>query len=86
MRQLRIKPPGEGGAGRYEYYIIIDEVSVGAFSCESYGIRVRDPQNGAEAAARHVTVRADRIDELSTLLMRNEVGPVSLDEVVADWL
>ena len=89
MRELFLQTlelPDESGKQRsYDYAILIDEMDVGPFSCESYGIRVAE-RGGAEASAPHVTCSAARIDELSELLLRNKVTPTTFPDVLADWL
>lgn len=69
----------------YDYSILIDEMDVGLYSCESYGFRVAE-QGGDEASAPHITCSASRIDELSELLLRNKVTPVAFHDVLSDWL
>lgn len=89
MRELflqTLRLPDETGAVRsYDYSILIDEMDVGAYSCESYGIKVVE-QGGLEASAPHVTCSAARIDELSDLLLRNGVTPTTFHDVLSDWL
>ena len=69
----------------YDYYITVDEIDIGPFACESYGICIEE-QGGTRALLRGVTVSMPRIDELSRLLIRNAVTPVTLADVVSDWL
>ena len=89
MRELFLQTltlTDESGIQRcYDYSILIDEMDVGPFSCESYGIRVAE-RGGAEASAPNVTCSAARIDELSELLLRNGVTPTTFHDVLADWL
>ena len=89
MRELFLQTlsiPDESGQRRsYDYFILIGEMDVGPFSCESYGIRVTE-RGGAEASAPNITCSAARIDELSTLLLRNAVTPATFHDVLADWL
>ena len=89
MRELLLQTlelPDEAGAVRsYDYTILIDEMGVGPYSCESYGIRVAE-QGGEEASAPHVTCSAARIDELSSLMVRNGVTPTTFSDVLSDWL
>lgn len=90
MRELLVDTctaEGEDGAARsFRYYILVDEVEVGnGLFCESYGIKVTGP-GGEEASVPNITVRAERIDELAELLMRNSVSPVTLRDVIDDWL
>ena len=77
----------EDGESRiFCYHIIIDEMDVGAFSCESYGLRVEDPQEGTEVSVPHITCSISRIDELCELVMGGAVPPDQLLDVVQDWL
>ncbi|MDE6841627.1 MAG: hypothetical protein K2P49_12470 [Oscillospiraceae bacterium] len=69
----------------YDYSILIGEMDVGGYSCESYGIKVAE-RGGAQASIPNVTCSAARIDELSGLLVRNGVTPAGLDDVLSDWL
>ena len=89
MRELylqTLKLPDETGTERsYDYSILIDEMDVGLYSCESYGIKVAE-RGGCEASVPHVTCSAARIDELSDLVVRNAVTPTTLNDVLSDWL
>lgn len=89
MRELFLQtlelPDEAGTVHSYDYVILIDEMDVGPYSCESYGIRVTE-KGGAEASVSHVTCSAARIDELSDLLVRNGVTPTTLHDVLSDWL
>ena len=89
MRELFLRtltlPDESGGRHSYDYSILIDEMDVGPFSCESYGVRVAE-RGGAEASAPNITCSAARIDELSELLLRNAVTPTTFHDVLADWL
>lgn len=90
MREMTVCTRGvedeEGRMRRYCYSILIDEMSVGAFSCESYGVRIREEGTGRAAMAAHVTTSIPRIDELMELLARNVVTPSGLRAVLDDWL
>ena len=74
-----------GRVRRYDYFILIGEMDVGAYACESYGIKVAE-QDGEQALVENITCSAARIDELSGLLVRNSVTPAALHDVVSDWL
>ena len=76
----------EGDAVRYRYSILIDEMDVGPFSCESYGVKIAQEPTGPSAVVAHVTTSIPRIDELMELLTRNSVTPAGLRDVVEDWL
>lgn len=82
MRELLLESPE--GCG-YDYAILVDEMAVGGLCCESYGIKVTGPDGESEAVP-NITVRVERIDELAELLCRNQVSPVTLRDVVEDWL
>lgn len=70
-----------------DYYILVDEVEVaGGFACESYGVKIRSRRSGESAQLLNITTSVSRIDELLELLMRNTVTPVTLRDVVEDWL
>lgn len=89
MRELFLQtlelPDEQGVPRQYDYSILIGEMDVGRFSCESYGVKVAQ-RGGPAASAPDVTCSAQRIDELSTLLLRNGVTPTTLADVVQDWL
>lgn len=89
MRELFLQtlelPDQAGAIHSYEYSILIDEMDVGPYSCESYGVKIIE-QGGDEASVSHVTCSAARIDELSGLLLRNGVTPTTLHDVLSDWL
>lgn len=74
-----------GALRRFDYSILIGEMDVGAYACESYGVKVAE-QGGGEACVENITCSASRIDELSGLLTRNGVTPAALYDVVSDWL
>ena len=74
-----------GVVRRYDYFILIGEMNVGSYACESYGVKVAE-RDGPQAQAENVTCSAARIDELSELLIRNGVTPAAFDEVLSDWL
>ena len=74
-----------GGMRRFDYSILIGEMDVGAYACESYGVKVAE-QGGEQASVENITCSASRIDELSGLLVRNGVTPAALYDVVSDWL
>ena len=71
----------DGTAHSFQYYILVD----GGLSCESYGVKVAGP-DGEEASVPNITVSVERIDQLLELLRRNCVSPVTLRDVVLDWL
>jgi len=76
----------EGQTHQYTYSILVDEMDVGPFACESYGVKIEDATTGRLAVVPHITTSIPRIDELMELLTRNAVSPASLRDVIADWL
>lgn len=81
-RELR----GETAECRCTYSILVDEMDVGRFCCESYGVKIRDEVSGQTAVIPHVTTSIPCIDELMELLLRNGVTPTGLRDVIDDWL
>ena len=90
MRELKLDLfslyPDLKDTGAYDYSILVDQVEVGSFSCESYGAAVVSRITGERAAVPNITVSVPRIDALMDLLVRNQVGPIHLREVIDDWL
>ena len=90
MRELELDLfslyPDLGDQGAYDYSILVDQVDVGAFACESYGAAVTSRRTGERSVVPNITVSIPRIDELMELLVRNQVGPAHLRDVVDDWL
>lgn len=76
----------EGRTHTYDYAILVGEMPVAeGFSCESYGVQIRE-QGGETEQVADITVNAARIDNLLDLLVRNTVTPCTLRDVVDDWL
>lgn len=90
MRELKLDLyslyPEMKTPGPYDYSILVDELDVGSFACESYGACVTSRTTGDRAEVPNITVSATRIDQLMELLVRNQVGPIHLGDVVEDWL
>lgn len=90
MRELKLDLfslyPDQKDAGPYDYSILVDQVDVGAFSCESYVAAVTYRLTGERTDVPNITVSVPRIDALMDLLVRNQVGPVHLRDVIDDWL
>lgn len=90
MRELKLDLfslyPDRKDTGPYDYSILVDEVDVGAFSCESYGVAVTSRLTGERDHVPNITVSVPRIDALMDLLVRNQVGPIHLRDVIDDWL
>lgn len=69
----------------FHYFLTVNQVETSRFFCEDYGVRIIE-ENGNSSAIPSITTSAMRIDELMTLLVKYEVGPIGLTDVVADWL
>lgn len=69
-----------------DYYLLVDEMEAGRFLCESYGVGVVRRETGEQKLAAHVTTSAERIDHLLGLLVRGQVTPCTLMDVLEDWL
>ena len=76
----------QGRTRRFDYSILIDEMDVGPFSCESYGLQVKEQGGGETGAVPHITTSISRIDELCELVLAGGVTPSTLADVVNDWL
>lgn len=70
---------------RFHYFLTVDPVETDCFCCENYGVRISE-ETGESCLIPAITTSAARIDELMTLLVDHQVGPVGLPDVVADWL
>lgn len=74
-----------GRKREYTYSVLVGEKNVGSFSCEDYGVKIQET-GGESAEIPDITVSAARIDDLMSLLIRNTVTPITLSDVVADWI
>lgn len=90
MRELFLKrisiEDEQGRTRRFDYSILIDEMDVGPFSCESYGLQVKEKGSGEICSVPHITTSISRIDELCELVLAGRVTPLTLEDVVSDWL
>ena len=90
MRELYLKTvtmEDEGGKTRiYDYAILVDELGGDSVSVESYGLKITERGSGACRALPHITASSSRIEELSRLVLAGQVTPVTLYDVVQDWL
>lgn len=71
---------------QWNYALLIEDIEVEGFHCESYGLLVTDPDTGEEAVARHITVNAAEALGLLNTAARLAVSPVTLMDVVQDYL
>lgn len=71
---------------RWHYGLLVENVESNGFHCESYGVVIADCRTGQEHRRRHVTASALDAAALMDTLARCEVSPVTLDDVLEDWL
>lgn len=89
MRTMKwTRPKAERSSPRrpWNYALLVDDIDVDGFRCESYGIMVYDADRGEKAAVRHVTVNATEALELLNTVARLAVSPVTLRDVIEDYL
>lgn len=71
---------------RFDYYLLVGEITAGQLSCESYGVKVTQEDSDSQCAIPNITTSAARIDALADMLLVYCVTPLNLPDVVADWL
>lgn len=74
------------GVKQWNYALLVEDIEVDGFHCESYGILVRDPDTGEEATVRHITVNGSEALALLNTVARSAVSPVTLKDMVEDYL
>lgn len=81
--QERILPrEADGGPLCLSYTLLMDEDAEPV----RYGVKITEKHSGDMAAVPDVTADETRVRELMDKLVRNSVTPVSLADVMADWL
>ncbi len=81
-----LERPKQAAEHHWRYGLLVEDIEVDGFHCESYGMVVTDEATGEEERVRHVTVNAGEAIELLGALVRNAVTPITWMEVVEDWL
>ena len=71
---------------QWNYALLVEDIEVDGFHCESYGILACDPDSGEEAAVRHITVNGTEALALLNTVARLAVSPATLRDVVEDYL
>lgn len=69
---------------RFEYYLLAETLGTEE-GCETYGVKIAG-SGGDGDAVRDITVSQGRILCLLSALVKFQVTPVSLRDVVEDWL
>lgn len=86
----RTEADQEGRLYSFDYYLLTEEAEAnGTVIGESYGVRITSSAEGTEletSSIRNLTSSVQRIHALMELLIRRCVTPVSLSDVVEDWL
>jgi hypothetical protein len=78
---------GRAGQRTLSYFITIDGGrGEGDKAYLDYGVGVMIEESGEEALCRCLTVNDDEIKKLADLIATNYVTPVSLGDVIEDWL
>lgn len=75
----------EGNTGAYQYYLLVEEVETAHFFCENYGISVKDCA-GSEVEIKGITCDKARVESLLEVLRQYKVSPLTVGDVIADWL
>ena len=75
----------KGVLRRFHYSLLVEQIESGCFFCENYGVLISE-ENGDKASVPGITTSAAHIDELMTLLVEHSVSPITLTDVVSDWL
>ncbi|HCO62928.1 MAG TPA: hypothetical protein DIT49_06005 [Clostridiales bacterium] len=68
------------------YSIVTDQLEDSPRRLDSYGIKIAERESGTVAVVPHITCSQARIEQLCQLVVRNGVTPLSLKDVVLDWL
>lgn len=66
-----------------EYYLLVSPL---AKDLEIYGVKIVEQRSGVAASAPSLTVSSRRIFRLIDLLSNGIVTPISLADIVEDWL
>ncbi len=66
-----------------EYYLLVSPL---AKDLEIYGVKIVEQRSGAAASAPGLTVSSQRVFHLIDLLSKGIVTPISLADIVEDWL
>lgn len=75
-----------GREHRFHYYILLENLKLEDFSGQSYGIKIEEKETGEIAVAPHVTTRSSVIYQLARTLVKHQVTPCTLMDVIQDWL
>lgn len=71
---------------QWHYALLVEDIEVDGFHCESYGLMVCETDSGEKAVVRHITVNGSEALALLNTVARLAVSPVALRDVVEDYL
>lgn len=74
------------GGARWRYALLAEDLDADGLHCESYGVEITDVLTGEETRVRHITVNAAAAQALLDAVTRLAVSPVTLADVVEDYL
>jgi hypothetical protein len=92
MRQMEICKKqlqyGENATCTLVYYVTINDLTdeTTGIELEAYGVGITNQERGETAVVPNVTFSKTAILELAALLSEHLVTPVTIGEVVEDWL
>lgn len=70
----------------FHYYILLEQLELEEYFGQSYGIKIEEKETGQIAVVPHVTTRSSVVYRLARTLIRHQVTPCTLMDVVQDWL
>lgn len=75
-----------GQAHKFHYYILLENLTLEDYSGQSYGIKIEERETGEVAMVPHVTTCSSVIYQLAQTLVKHQVTPCTLVDVIQDWL
>jgi len=73
-----------GVSHSFQYSLLSQLEGQSRFCCEVYGIRITSDRGG-DTQIPAITTSRTEINALLAALIRNNVGPAGLADIVADW-
>ena len=74
----------QGIVHTFRYYLLTEQIPIGSFACENYGIRI-EQVGGESSSAPGMTRSRTRVDQLAKLLANHSVSPAHLFDVIEDF-
>lgn len=89
MTEIQVKTKteksDEGNTLTYSYFICVNQIEIGSFFCESYGVKIVSDRD-ENSIIPHITTKFDRIVNIIKLLAKNTVSPCNVSDVISDLL